>query len=150
MIVPYCVSVHAIQILFYFGLSCHYLLPLFGFVVCGSVPPNCCHPLFDFFSTALAPFVVKKTPCRRSRRLEISKRKVVEFPPKRHFYRLPPISEDAKSSVGSNEVINSASLSFLFIRIFVAVICVLNWFTCCLSSCYLCVCSVTVRVFFPE
>ena len=74
----------------------------------------------------------------------------MEFPPKRHFYRLPPISEDAKSSVGSNEVINSASLSFLFIRIFVAVIGVLNWFTCCLSSCYLCVCSVTVRVFFPE
>ena len=140
MIVPFCVCVHAIHHVLCFGLICRYLLPFVGFVVLGSVPPNCCHPLFDFLSTALAPFVVKKPPCRRSRKLQISKRKVVNFPPKRHFFRLPPISEDSKSSVGSNEVIYSARPSVLFIRIFVKVISVLNVMTCCLRLCYLCFC----------
>ena len=82
----------------------HYLLPLSG---------N--HPLFDFVSTALEEFVVKKPPCRRSRGLEISQRKVVNFPPKRHFFRLPPISEDSHSSVGSNEVIIWVRAIYVFV-----------------------------------
>ena len=134
MIVPFPVCVHEIHPMLCASLiaviCCHLLCLLSYF---GSVPARYCHPLFVLLSTALAPFVVKKSPCRRSRRLQISNRKVVNFPTKRQFFHLPLIGEDLKSSIGLNEVIYFTSTSILFIRNFVKVIVVLNVITCYLS-----------------
>lgn len=94
-------------------VSCHCWFVVFDMLGIIFVLPVWC------LSTALAPFVVKRRPCRRSRRLQSLRRKVDYFPSRTRYIRAPHTVLSPASSIGSTEVINCTTTSTPFERNFI-------------------------------